>query len=207
MSFNITWTSGGVFGTPDLAEQLRCTTTAPAPTPGRETMTRIVAALVVIGLAGLAQAQTHQVPFAFYCPDHPQTEGRWQGCVYDGDTVFGALTIMPHPQTVVMSSVRLAGIDTPETRGRCEAERVKAREARTALRNKVAAMQETYVFALQFAEDGDAFGRQLGWILGYPLNRDGQVNPNGQVVDLNHWMLDQGHAVEYGVDHDWCAGS
>ncbi len=171
------------------------------------TRLRLVVALAVVGFAGLAEAQTHQVPFEFYCPDKTQTEGTWQGCVYDGDTVHGALTLLPYPPTLLVDSVRLAGIDTPELRGKCDAEKTKARAARTALRNKAAAMAETHAFALVFAADREKYGRQLGYILGYPLNRDGTVNATGTVVNLNQWMIDQGHAVSYdgGTKHDWCS--
>ena len=168
-------------------------------------------ALFITVLLPIAAAPTvAQVPLGAVrvsCDHLPQTEGRWQGCVWDGDTVYGALTIMPHPLTRVTSSVKLAGIDTPELRGRCDAERQKAREARTALRNMVASMEETHVFALQFAEDADSSGRQLGWILGYPLDRNGAVSSNGRAIDLNQWMIYQGHAVEYGVEHNWRASS
>ena len=171
------------------------------------TLIRLAVALAVVGLGGFAEAQTHQVPFEFYCPDKAQTEGTWQGCVHDGDTVHGALKLLPYPPTLLVDSVRLAGIDTPELRGKCDAEKTKARTARTALRNKTAAMAETYAFALVFADDREKYGRQLGYILGYPLDDDGIVEPRGPVVNLNQWMVDQGHAVVYdgGTKHDWCS--
>ncbi len=166
--------------------------------------------VVIMGFAALVQAQPqvpHQVPFEFFCPDKAQTEGTWQDCVYDGDSVHGALTLMPFPRTVVVSTVRLTGIDTPELRGNCDAEKAQAREARTALRNRVSAMAETHAFALRFAADGDKYGRQLGYILGYPRDRDGAVSQNGGVVNLNEWLVEQGYAVRYdgGTRHDWCA--
>ena len=168
---------------------------------------RRVVALAVVGLAGIAQAQTHQVPFAFYCPNKTQTEETWQGCVYDGDSVHGALTLLPHPPTLLVDSVRLAGIDAPELRGKCDAEKAKARFARLALRNKTAAMTETYAFALVFAAAREKYGRQLGVILAYPLDDDGTVDAAGTVVNLNQWMIDQEHAVFYdgGTKHDWCS--
>ena len=52
---------------------------------------------------------------------------------YDGDTCTVTIPSMP---AVFGESirVRVAGIDTPEVRGQCEGERVKAREARDAAR-------------------------------------------------------------------------
>ena len=46
----------------------------------------------------------------------------WGACVVDGDTV-----------RIGERRIRLTGFDAPEMEGECEAERVKAREARTAL--------------------------------------------------------------------------
>ena len=170
---------------------------------------RYVACLVCLGFAGLVQAQPHQVPFSFFCPDKAQTEATWQDCVYDGDTVHGALTLMPFPRTVVVESVRLTGIDTPELRGKCDAEKAKARAARTALRNQVSAMIETHAFALQFAAERDKYGRQLGYILGYPLDRAGAVNQDSGVVNLNEWLIERGYAIRYddGPRPDWCEGT
>ena len=51
--------------------------------------------------------------------------------VFDGDTFEARVRIWP--QTDVTTRVRLRGIDTPEMRGRCEDERIKAVAAREAL--------------------------------------------------------------------------
>ena len=51
--------------------------------------------------------------------------------VYDGDTVKGRAEIWPGLSTLV--SVRLAGIDTPELRGKCAREKAAAKRAKVAL--------------------------------------------------------------------------
>ena len=47
--------------------------------------------------------------------------------VIDGDTVV--VDAYPWPAVTIRTAVRLAGIDTPELRGRCDEERERAREA------------------------------------------------------------------------------
>ncbi len=48
--------------------------------------------------------------------------------VYDGDTF--TVEAYPWPGITANTSVRVDGVDTPEIRGQCEAEKRKAREAR-----------------------------------------------------------------------------
>ena len=48
--------------------------------------------------------------------------------VYDGDTV--TVEAYPWPGLEAKASVRVDGVDTPEIRGKCEAEKQKAIEAR-----------------------------------------------------------------------------
>jgi len=52
--------------------------------------------------------------------------------VYDGDTI--KVIARPWPGVSVETSVRVDGIDTPEIRGKCEAEKALAIEARDAAR-------------------------------------------------------------------------
>lgn len=56
--------------------------------------------------------------------------------VLDGDTI--AVRAHVWPGHIVEVTVRLAGIDTPELRGKCEAERALAREARAMLEQALA---------------------------------------------------------------------
>lgn len=57
----------------------------------------------------------------------------WLRC-YDGDTCTFTLPGV-HPFFGERISVRIRGIDTPEIRGKCEAEKQKAKAARDFLRN------------------------------------------------------------------------
>lgn len=48
--------------------------------------------------------------------------------VYDGDTL--TVDAYPWPGMIIRTKVRVAGIDTPEIRGKCDQEKAKARLAR-----------------------------------------------------------------------------
>jgi micrococcal nuclease len=52
--------------------------------------------------------------------------------VYDGDTFHARVTVWPG--VLVETSVRIRGIDTPEIKGKCDAERPAAGRARDRLR-------------------------------------------------------------------------
>lgn len=53
--------------------------------------------------------------------------------VYDGDTFTAECH--PWPQIEVTVSVRVNGVDTPEIRGKCEAEKRQAKQARDYVRS------------------------------------------------------------------------
>lgn len=57
--------------------------------------------------------------------------------VIDGDTVL--VNARPWPQQTISVMVRLRGIDTPELKSRCPAERERARAARDLLEQRLAA--------------------------------------------------------------------
>ncbi|GGY35976.1 hypothetical protein GCM10011297_06260 [Bacterioplanes sanyensis] len=60
--------------------------------------------------------------------------------VYDGDTI--TVDIASWPDIIGKAiSVRVRGIDTPEIRGKCEAEKIKARAARDFVRQTLATDQ------------------------------------------------------------------
>ena len=85
-------------------------------------MTRIVLALHV---AALLIALATPAPAAEFIPGPISSR---VVSVYDGDT-FTA-DAMPWPGITVRTAVRVDGVDTPEIRGECQAERDKAVEAR-----------------------------------------------------------------------------
>ena len=72
----------------------------------------------------------------------------WAACVIDGDTV-----------AIGQRRVRLTGYDAPEMDGACEAERVKAREARTALHTWLAKGRFTWTGGTE--PPRDQYGREL----------------------------------------------
>ena len=89
--------------------------------------------------------------------------------VTDGDTFRARVEIWPGIETV--TAVRLRGIDTPELRGKCQAEKDKAIAARERLRTLLAAgpVQLSQVEPDKFAGRVDATvtvnGRELGQVL------------------------------------------
>lgn len=104
----------------------------------------------------------------------------------DGDTA--EVAISGGPFTGIR--MRLLGIDTPETNSACNAERVKAYEARAKL------IQLTTPCATPTTElDFDQYGR----LLGYLRTRDGQ--------DIGRLMVDAGLARAHtgsGARKPWC---
>lgn len=89
--------------------------------------------------------------------------------VTDGDTFRARVEIWPGIETV--TAVRIRGIDTPELRGKCPAEREQAIAARERLRTLLAAgpVQLSQVEPDKFAGRVDATvtvnGRELGQVL------------------------------------------
>ena len=89
--------------------------------------------------------------------------------VTDGDTFRARVEIWPGIETV--TAVRIRGIDTPELRGKCQAEKDKAIAARERLRALLAAgpVQLSQVEPDKFAGRVDATvtvnGRELGQVL------------------------------------------
>jgi len=74
--------------------------------------------------------------------------------VYDGDTFrFDAY---PFPRQTIHVSVRLRGVDTPEIRGKCDAEKAKAILARDFVREEIGD-----VIRLRNIQDGKYAGRVI----------------------------------------------
>lgn len=107
--------------------------------------------------------------------------------VYDGDTIT-IVSQLPYPESPYFRfSVRLAGIDTPEMKGKSENEKIKAVQARDALSalilNKCIQLQNVTT---------EKYGRLLADV--YLDN-----------LHLNKWMIDKGFAVPYngGTKSAW----
>jgi endonuclease YncB( thermonuclease family) len=109
--------------------------------------------------------------------------------VLDGDTVrVRALIWLGQELT---TGVRLRGIDAPELRGRCAAEREKARQARLYLQARVEGRR---VWLSDIAED-----KYGGRVVARLATRDG--------VDVGRSMLERGLVRPYaprGPRDNWC---
>lgn len=123
-----------------------------------------------------------------------QTYGNIEGAIYvrnyDGDTITVDLPGV-HPLFGNNISVRLAGIDTPEKNGKCEREKMLAKE----VKNVVAA-------ALTGARK----------IVLADVARDKYFRINARIladdVDIDAMLIERGLAVPYDgrtKTHNWCA--
>lgn len=107
--------------------------------------------------------------------------------VTDGDTFRARVEIWPGIEAV--TAVRLRGVDTPEIRGKCQAEKDRAIAARERLRTLLAAgpVQLSQVEPDKFAGRVDA-----------------KVTANGQ--DISQVLISEGLARPYagGTRQGWC---
>jgi len=116
----------------------------------------------------------------------PITEGEVIS-VYDGDTITIVSKLPYEASPLYRFSVRLAGIDCAEIKGKTEKERELAQEAKNALQklilNKVVSLKNL---------KNEKYGRVLADVYLGDLH-------------LNKWMLDNNYAVEYsgGKKTDW----
>ena len=109
--------------------------------------------------------------------------------VIDGDTI--AVRAHIWPGQYVETRVRLAGVDTPETRrAECEAER---QFAHTATQFTRAWLEDHHNIQLRNIQLGSFAGRVIAEL------------ENQQGVSLNAELLSQNLAVEYGQDGNWCS--
>lgn len=110
--------------------------------------------------------------------------------VVDGDTILVKAHIWLGQE--VETSVRLIGIDTPELKGRCEAERQKAEAARNFLATRLDG-QSVQLFDVLTDKYG---GRVLARV------------QDGQGGDIAEALIKAGFARRYdgGRRESWCAG-
>jgi micrococcal nuclease len=107
--------------------------------------------------------------------------------VVDGDTFNASLTVWPDVQ--VVTAVRLAGVDTPELRGKCAAETVAAQAAR----KRLAELLTGKLVTISAVKPDKYRGRV-----------DARVTVDGQ--DVAQQLLAEGHARPYagGARLGWC---
>jgi len=103
--------------------------------------------------------------------------------VVDGDTIDVDIDL--GFDISFTSRVRLAGIDTPESRTKDLAEKALGLEAKTYLKNCIDAAR-TVVIKTEKMNSTEKFGRILGW-----------VYLDGDTVSLNDKMINDGHAWGY----------
>jgi endonuclease YncB( thermonuclease family) len=123
--------------------------------------------------------------------------------VVDGDTVYGYVDTSDR-EVAIRVSVRIVGIDTPETGGhaQCDAERAKAVEAKAFLKGQLeeslSQPVRVLVRACDIAPDKYA-GRRLGRL---------EVYSNHHWVDLGPLMIKKGLAFPYAGGkrgEAWCS--
>ena len=121
--------------------------------------------------------------------------------VIDGDSVYGYVDTSD-PAVAIRGTLRILGIDTPETGGRArgDAERAKAVEAKSYLASQLEESLSRPVRGLARACDigMDKYGRRLGRL---------EVYSNHQWVDLGALLIKKGLAFPYDGGkrgQTWC---
>lgn len=127
------------------------------------------------------KSPTKSIPFV-----PPITEGEVIS-VYDGDTITIVSKLPYDASPLYRFSVRLAGVDCPEIKGKTENERELAQEAKCALQklilNKVVALKNLKT---------EKYGRVLADVYLGDLH-------------VNQWLLDNKYALQYsgGTKTNW----
>jgi micrococcal nuclease len=103
--------------------------------------------------------------------------------VVDGDTIDVVIDL--GFDISFTSRVRLAGIDTPESRTKDKAEKVLGLESKKYLADRIKAAKNI-VIRTEKINSSEKFGRILGW-----LYLDGESN------SINHEMIEKGYAWGY----------
>jgi len=108
--------------------------------------------------------------------------------VYDGDTF--TVEAFPWPGITAKASVRVDGVDTPEIRGKCEAEKRKAREARDFVKDLILGK----IVFLNNVKHGKYAGRVVASVV---------LNSREKLEDK---IISQGLGREYhgGTREGWC---
>jgi micrococcal nuclease len=103
--------------------------------------------------------------------------------VVDGDTIDVVIDL--GFDISFTSRVRLAGIDTPESRTKDKAEKALGLESKKYLADRIKAAKNV-VIRTEKINSSEKFGRILGW-----LYLDGESN------SINHEMIEKGYAWGY----------
>ena len=103
--------------------------------------------------------------------------------VVDGDTIDVLIDL--GFDILFASRVRLAGIDTPESRTTDKAEKVLGLESKEYLKKRLKDAKNV-VIKTEKMDSSEKYGRILGWIY-----------VNGESKSLNHEMIEKGYAWGY----------
>ena len=103
--------------------------------------------------------------------------------VVDGDTIDVEIDL--GFDISFSSRVRLAGIDTPESRTRDKDEKVLGLEAKAYLKKEIESAK-TVVIKTEKMDSSEKYGRILGWLF-----------LDGSTVSMNEKMIADGHAWGY----------
>ena len=103
--------------------------------------------------------------------------------VVDGDTIDVVIDL--GFDILFASRVRLAGIDTPESRTTDKAEKVLGLEAKEYLKKSLKDAKSV-IIKTEKMDSSEKYGRILGW-----------VYVNGDTVSLNDMMINHGYAWGY----------
>ena len=106
--------------------------------------------------------------------------------VVDGDTIDVEIDL--GFDISFSSRVRLAGIDTPESRTTDKMEKALGLEAKAYLKHEIDAAK-TVVIKTEKMDSSEKYGRILGWVF-----------LDGAAVSLNEKMIQDGHAWGYMGD-------
>jgi micrococcal nuclease len=103
--------------------------------------------------------------------------------VVDGDTIDVEIDL--GFDISFSSRVRLAGIDTPESRTKDKIEKVLGLESKEYLKNAID-LAKTVVIKTEKINSSEKYGRILGWLF-----------LDGSEVSINQKMIDEGYAWGY----------
>lgn len=104
--------------------------------------------------------------------------------IVDGDTIDVDIDL--GFDVSFSSRVRLAGIDTPESRTTDLKEKALGVEVKEKIKKEIAAAKEI-VIKTEKPDSSEKYGRILGWLF-----------LDGNTVSLNQQLIDQGYAWTYG---------
>jgi micrococcal nuclease len=103
--------------------------------------------------------------------------------VVDGDTIDVEIDL--GFDISFSSRVRLAGIDTPESRTTDKMEKALGLEAKSYLKNQIESAK-TVVIKTEKMDSSEKYGRILGWVF-----------LDGSNISMNEKMIEDGHAWGY----------